>query len=272
MLQGTLDLMVLQTVDTLGPLHGYAIAARLEQVSGGALQLNMGTLYPALMRLEQRGLLRGTWGTTDSQPQGAVLRLTAAGRRQLAREAGLGPDGGHHPYAKKKKGRTRGQKKRGKKERKSSARHHSILSAAEVRHVPLGDTGTTVNMQRGGRHRTTGMVRANAMTPGYLTTMGMRLIAGRDFETRDSSSSAKVAIVNGSFVRQLGLSGNVVGQRFRTETSLSSSRIVEIIGLVPDSKCSTLREPPLPIVFVPMAQITDPRRSPRDGQFPGALE
>ena len=53
-LQGTLDLMVLQTVDSLGPLHGYAIAARLEQVSGGALQLNMGTLYPALMRLEQR--------------------------------------------------------------------------------------------------------------------------------------------------------------------------------------------------------------------------
>ena len=65
-LQGTLDCMVLQTLDTLGPQHGYTIAARLEQVSGGALQLNMGTLYPALMRLEQRGLLRGTWGTTDS--------------------------------------------------------------------------------------------------------------------------------------------------------------------------------------------------------------
>ncbi len=55
-LQGTLDLMVLQTLDTMGPQHGYAIAARLEQVSGGALQLNMGTLYPGLMRLEQRGL------------------------------------------------------------------------------------------------------------------------------------------------------------------------------------------------------------------------
>ena len=135
-----------------------------------------------------------------------------------------------------------------------------ILSAAEVRHVPLGDTGTTVNVQpEAAATRTTSMVRLNAMTPGYLTTMGMRLIAGRDFETRDSSSSAKVAIVNGSFVRQLGLSGNVVGQRFRTETSLSSSEIVEIIGLVPDSKYSTLREPPLPIVFVPMAQITDPR-------------
>ena len=61
-LQGTLDLMVLKTLETLGPLHGYAIAARLEQVSSGALQLNMGTLYPALMRLEQRGLLKGTWG------------------------------------------------------------------------------------------------------------------------------------------------------------------------------------------------------------------
>jgi transcriptional regulator len=78
--------MVLQTVDSLGPLHGYAIAARLEQVSGGALQLNMGTLYPALMRLEQRGLLRGTWGTTDSNRKARFYALTQAGRRQLARE------------------------------------------------------------------------------------------------------------------------------------------------------------------------------------------
>jgi transcriptional regulator len=85
-LQGTLDLMVLQTVDTLGPLHGYAVAARLEQVSGGALQINMGTLYPALMRLEQRGLLKGAWGTTDSNRKARYYTLTAAGRRQLARE------------------------------------------------------------------------------------------------------------------------------------------------------------------------------------------
>lgn len=85
-LQGTLDLMVLQTVDSLGPLHGYAIAARLEQVSSGALQLNMGTLYPALMRLEQRGFLRGTWGTTDSNRKARFYAITAAGRRQLAKE------------------------------------------------------------------------------------------------------------------------------------------------------------------------------------------
>jgi PadR family transcriptional regulator len=85
-LQGTLDLMVLQTLDTMGALHGYAIAARLEQVSSGALQLNMGTLYPALMRLEQRGLVKGTWGTTDSNRRARVYAITAAGRRQLARE------------------------------------------------------------------------------------------------------------------------------------------------------------------------------------------
>ena len=85
-LQGTLDLMVLQTVESLGPLHGYAIAARLEQVSNGALQLNMGTLYPALMRLEQRGFLRGTWGTTESNRRARFYALTAAGRRQLTRE------------------------------------------------------------------------------------------------------------------------------------------------------------------------------------------
>jgi PadR family transcriptional regulator, regulatory protein PadR len=85
-LQGTLDLMVLQTLDSLGPSHGYAIAARLEQVSSGALQLNMGTLYPALMRLEQRGLLRGTWGTTDTNRKARFYGLTPGGKRQLAKE------------------------------------------------------------------------------------------------------------------------------------------------------------------------------------------
>ena len=78
--------MVLQTLDTLGPLHGYAIAARLEQVSRGALQLNMGTLYPALMRLEQRRLIRANWGTTDTNRKARYYGLTAAGRKQLARE------------------------------------------------------------------------------------------------------------------------------------------------------------------------------------------
>jgi PadR family transcriptional regulator PadR len=85
-LQGTLDLMVLQTVATLGPMHGYAIAARLEQASGGALQLNMGTLYPGLMRLEQRGLLKAEWGLTDNNRKGRFYTITAAGRRQLATE------------------------------------------------------------------------------------------------------------------------------------------------------------------------------------------
>ena len=85
-LQGTLELMVLQTLNSLGPLHGYAIAARLEQVSSGALQLNMGTLYPALMRLEQRGLLRGKWGLTETSRKARFYAATSAGRRQLARE------------------------------------------------------------------------------------------------------------------------------------------------------------------------------------------
>ena len=85
-LQGTLDLMVLQTVSTLGPLHGYAIQSRLEQVSGGALQLNMGTLYPGLMRLEQRGWIKSRWGTSDNNRQAKFYELTARGRRQIKRE------------------------------------------------------------------------------------------------------------------------------------------------------------------------------------------
>jgi PadR family transcriptional regulator len=85
-LQGTLDLMILQTVAVLGPLHGYAIAARLEQVSGGSLQVNMGTLYPGLMRLEQRGFVRADWGVTDSNRRARFYNITAAGKRQLATE------------------------------------------------------------------------------------------------------------------------------------------------------------------------------------------
>ena len=85
-LQGTLDLMILQTLSTLGPSHGYTIAARLEQVSNGALLLNMGTLYPALMRLEQRGLLRAKWGVTDNNRKARLYAIPTAGRRQLTTE------------------------------------------------------------------------------------------------------------------------------------------------------------------------------------------
>ena len=85
-LQGTLDLMILQTLATLGPLHGYAIAARIEQISGGAISLNMGTLYPGLMRLEQRGWLRAQWNRTESARRARYYSLTAAGRRQLDAE------------------------------------------------------------------------------------------------------------------------------------------------------------------------------------------
>ena len=85
-LQGTLDLMVLKTVAAMGPMHGYSIAARLEQVSNGRVQLNMGTLYPGLMRLEQRGLVRASWGVTDTNRKARFYSITAAGRRQLAAE------------------------------------------------------------------------------------------------------------------------------------------------------------------------------------------
>src|SRR5215475_13970986 len=85
-LQGTLDLMVLKTVAAMGPMHGYTIAARLQQVSNGALQLNMGTLYPGLMRLEQRGLVRASWGVTDTNRKARFYTITAAGRRQLTAE------------------------------------------------------------------------------------------------------------------------------------------------------------------------------------------
>jgi PadR family transcriptional regulator len=85
-LQGTLDLMVLQTLASMGPLHGYAIATRFEQVSHGSIQLNMGTLYPALVRLEQRRLIRGKWAITANNRRARLYEITVPGRRQLERE------------------------------------------------------------------------------------------------------------------------------------------------------------------------------------------
>jgi len=81
--QGTLDLMVLRTLATLGPLHGYAIAARIGQVSSGAIQLNMGTLYPGLQRLEQQGFVRARWDRTENNRRARFYSITAAGRRRL---------------------------------------------------------------------------------------------------------------------------------------------------------------------------------------------
>src|SRR5215472_13707307 len=85
-LQGTLDLIVLRTLATMGPQHAYAIATRLEQVSEDLLHLNQGTLYPALMRLEQQGRIKGTWGKTDSHREAKFYAITKAGQRALAQE------------------------------------------------------------------------------------------------------------------------------------------------------------------------------------------
>jgi len=85
-LQGTLDLMVLKTLDGLGPLHGYGIARRIEQVSEGVLSLNQGTIYPALLRLEQRGWIKPEWGASDNNRRAKYYSLTRAGRKQLATE------------------------------------------------------------------------------------------------------------------------------------------------------------------------------------------
>lgn len=83
---GTLDLMVLTTLDSLGPLHGYGIARRIEQVSQGSLALNQGTIYPALLRLEQKGWISSAWGTSENNRRARFYSITRAGRKQLAAE------------------------------------------------------------------------------------------------------------------------------------------------------------------------------------------
>ena len=86
---GTLDLMVLKTLAGMGPLHGYGIARRIEQAAAGALALNQGTIYPALLRLEQKGWIKSDWGTSDNNRRARFYAITAAGRRQLTKEAKL---------------------------------------------------------------------------------------------------------------------------------------------------------------------------------------
>ncbi|HZQ50968.1 MAG TPA: PadR family transcriptional regulator [Bryobacteraceae bacterium] len=85
-LQGTLDLIVLRTLETMGPQHAYAIATRLEQISDKLLRLNQGTLYPALARLEQQGRIKGTWGKTESNREAKFYSITKAGQKALAEE------------------------------------------------------------------------------------------------------------------------------------------------------------------------------------------
>ena len=86
-LQGTLDLMVLRTLETMGPQHGFGLAKRIQQISGGGLDLNQGTLYPALLRLEQRGWISSEWGASEANRRAKFYQLTRAGRRQIERES-----------------------------------------------------------------------------------------------------------------------------------------------------------------------------------------
>src|SRR5205807_9356231 len=87
LLHGSLVLMVLRTLDTLGPLHGWGIARRIEQTSGDVLELNQGTLYPALLRLEQMGWIASKWGVSDNNRRAKFYSITTAGKKHLATEA-----------------------------------------------------------------------------------------------------------------------------------------------------------------------------------------
>jgi predicted permease len=135
-----------------------------------------------------------------------------------------------------------------------------VTAAAEVRHVPMAGTGSSLTVWPDGADqagKTT--VRLNAISDGYLRTMGVELLSGRDLTPDDSVTSPHVALVNPSFARRLGIVGNPVGTRFRAEGPSPSGTVYEIVGLAADTKYFALREEFLSIVFVPIAQIDDPR-------------
>jgi putative ABC transport system permease protein len=133
----------------------------------------------------------------------------------------------------------------------------SVTAAAEARNVPLGGSANTMYVAPfEGDASVTTAVRLNAVGPHYLETMGMRLLAGRKFDSRDANTAPRVAIVNQSFIQRLGITGPAVGARFRRP---AQSDVFEIVGVVPDSKYISLRDDPIPIVFIPMAQTVDQR-------------
>jgi putative ABC transport system permease protein len=133
-----------------------------------------------------------------------------------------------------------------------------VVTAAQVRHVPLSGTGSSAAVwPEGGDPSSRTPIRLNGVSDEYFSTMGIRLIAGRDFSARDTAIAPRVALVNAMFVQRLGLSGNPIGTRLRLDDEAMTP--VEIIGMVENTKQFTLREDFLPIAFVPIAQITDPR-------------
>lgn len=135
-----------------------------------------------------------------------------------------------------------------------------VTAAAEVRHVPMSGTGSSFTVWPDAAdpaRKTT--VRLNAISDGYLQTMGIELLSGRDFTPNDVVTSRRSALVNPSFTRRLGIVGNPVGVRFLAGETVTSSSVYEIVGLVADTKYFALREDFLPIVFVPVEQIDDPR-------------
>jgi putative ABC transport system permease protein len=130
-----------------------------------------------------------------------------------------------------------------------------VTSASEVRNVPLGGSANTMFVSPySGDSSTTTAVRLNAIGSHYFETMGIRLLAGRNFDSRDASTAPRVAIANQSFTRRLGITEPLVGARFRRQ-----SDVFEIVGVVPDSKYIALREDPVPIIFIPMTQTVDQR-------------
>ena len=130
-----------------------------------------------------------------------------------------------------------------------------ITSAAEVRHVPMGGTGSSATIRRGEELPAGVSVRVNGVTPGYLEAMGMPLLAGRAFDP-SYAPDAPVAIVTQAFASRLGLAPNPVGETFRVE---GSPETMEIIGVVPDAKYFNLREDPVPTAFVPKDLLSDVR-------------
>jgi predicted permease len=131
-----------------------------------------------------------------------------------------------------------------------------VESAVEMRNVPLGGTGSSAFVAPASDATAKANVRLNGVTAGYLETLGVPLLAGRNFDARDSAAAPKVAIVNRTFARHLGLSENPVGQTFLRP---ATGDVFEVIGLVPDSKYGALREDAQPIMLVPLTQIGDQR-------------
>lgn len=253
-LQGTVDLMVLKTLDAMGSMHGYGVAQRIQQISEDLLYLNQGTLYPALLRLEQRGLIESEYGTSENNRKPGTTpspkRGASSCRRRSAR-LNLGAESS--PCCDRASSTQVSQLFEKGLERIRSI--PNVESAAVVLNLPI-DRGMNIAAYVPGSKEPdqAKLTDWRYATPDYFSTLRIPVLAGRVFTRGDGADAGRVAVINRRFVEMYIGAANPIGMSVKLR---ASGEPCTIIGIVGDTEQVTLAERGPAILYVPMSQAPD---------------